>query len=243
MKFLTLTVALLAGLSAAYAIDYTNEIINAVPVSGGLSGEGHHTGYWDCCKPSCAWTGNAYTDPPVRGCAADGVTTVDKELQSGCASDGGSYSCTDQVAHAANKSFALGFTAASFTGGTDYSMCCRCVLLTWKYDTQDPKRQILVQITNTGGDLLSNQFDLAIPGCGVGYVADGCTNQWGAPVGGWGQQYGGVSTEEECSELPEELQVACQFRFEWMDVPDWTVDFVEVECPTALTDISQCIIS
>lgn len=29
----------------------------ATPISGGVSGTGKTTRYWDCCKPSCAWTG------------------------------------------------------------------------------------------------------------------------------------------------------------------------------------------
>jgi len=38
---------------------------------------------------------------------------------------------------------------------------------------------MIVQATNTGGDLGSNHFDLMIPGGGVG-LFDGCSRQYGS---------------------------------------------------------------
>ena len=29
------------------------------------------TGYWDCCKLSCAWPGKGNVDKPVRSCEAE----------------------------------------------------------------------------------------------------------------------------------------------------------------------------
>ena len=64
-------------------------------------------------------------------------------------------------------------------------------------------KKMIVQATNTGGDLAQGQFDLAIPGGGVGICewqyldmpkgrllihmlpVNGCTDEWGAPSGGW----------------------------------------------------------
>lgn len=54
---------------------------------------------------------------------------------------------------------------------------------------------MVVQVTNTGSDLSKNNFDIAIPGGGVG-LFNGCSNQWNAPVDGWGDRYGGVHTIE-----------------------------------------------
>ncbi|KAJ8978007.1 hypothetical protein NQ317_004552 [Molorchus minor] len=243
MKFLIVLTALVASFGASLGdIDYTNENIAIEVVSGGVSGSGYNTGYWDCCKPSCAWIGNSLTESPVRGCAIDGVTTIDIEEQSGCGS-GGSYMCTDQNPYAANATFAYGFTAASFVGGTDYSMCCRCLLLEWIHD--ETGRQFVVQVTNTGGDLLNNQFDLGIPGTGVGYQTQGCVKQWNAPETGWGEQYGGLSSEDQCVEMPEALQPGCRFKFEWMwhNLPDNQLTFTEVVCPKQITDISGCVVT
>lgn len=100
---------------------------------------------------------------------------------------------------------------------------------------------MIVQATNTGGDLGNNHFDLAMPGGGVG-IYNACTNQWGAPSQGWGKQYGGISSRSECDAFPEKLKAGCYWRFDWFknaDNPD--VTFEKVTCPKAITDRSGCI--
>ena len=100
---------------------------------------------------------------------------------------------------------------------------------------------MIIQATNTGADLAQGQFDLAIPGGGVG-IYNGCTAEWGAPSSGWGAQYGGISSNT-CSSFPQALQPGCDFRFgdffEGADNP--TVDYKEVTCPTVLTDKTGCV--
>lgn len=116
---------------------------------------------------------------------------------------------------------------------------------------------MIVQATNTGGDLGQNHFDIAMPGKQPSYTPllhtndlqgggvglfNACTNQWGAPPQGWGQQYGGISSRSECDGFPAKLKAGCQWRFDWFggaDNPD--VSFKEVTCPKALTDKSKCI--
>nr|AZH23718.1 endo-beta-1,4-glucanase [Gastrophysa viridula] len=211
-----------------------------VPVEGGLSGDGHTTRYWDCCKPSCAWKENIKTPTmvPVDTCAKDGETVVSPSIQSGCAG-GTSYMCSNQQATVINSTLAYGFAAGSFTGGVDYNYCCACMLLS--FQGQLAGKQLLVQITNTGGDLGSNQFDLALPGGGVGIFTQGCHDQWNAPWSGWGDQYGGVSSAEQCGELPESLQPGCRFRFEFLENADNpAVKFQQVKCPAELVAISKC---
>ena len=65
-------------------------------------------------------------------------------------------------------------------------------------------KKFAVQVTNTGGDLGENHFDIQIPGGGVG-IFNGCSVQYGAPNDGWGQRYGGVSNVGECGQLPGDL--------------------------------------
>lgn len=99
---------------------------------------------------------------------------------------------------------------------------------------------MVVQVTNTGADAYKNQFDLGLPGAGVGYN-NGCERQFHAPHDGWGKRYGGVATKEECKQLPEALQAGCRWRFEFLKgVPIPAVKFTEVECPEAIVKISQC---
>jgi hypothetical protein len=102
-------------------------------------------------------------------------------------------------------------------------------------------KKMVVQATNTGGDLGENHFDLAIPGGGVG-IFNGCTAQFGAPASGWGQQYGGISSRSECDNFPEKLKPGCKWRFDWFknaDNPE--VSFKPVSCPKALTDKTGCV--
>lgn len=99
---------------------------------------------------------------------------------------------------------------------------------------------MLLQVTNTGSDVGEGHFDLQIPGGGVG-IFNGCSSQWGAPSGGWGAQYGGVSSASQCSQLPGQLQGGCNWRFGWFQGADNpTVNYQKVACPSQLTSISGC---
>nr|AKH90729.1 cellulase I [Batocera horsfieldi] len=217
-----------------------SKLYNPVPVQDGVSGTGITTRYWDCCKPSCAWVENLKdkTGTPVASCSSDGSSTVAASVQSSCIG-GASYMCSNQQPTAVNETFALGFVAASFTGGVDTNLCCACIKLSFQDALQG--KTMVVQITNTGGDLGSNQFDIAIPGGGVGIFTEGCSSQWGCPSSGWGDQYGGVSSESGCSELPSVLQDGCKFRFEFMQgASNPGVTFEQVECPSELVAITGC---
>ncbi|CAG9766605.1 unnamed protein product [Ceutorhynchus assimilis] len=204
-----------------------------------VSGSGTTTRYWDCCKPSCSWKENVATSTPVNSCSKDGTTKVDPSVTSGCDSDGTSYVCNNLQPWAVNDTLAYGYVAASFTGGVDNSKCCVCLKLT--FTNALAGKTMIVQNVNTGGDLSSNHFDIQIPGGGVGIFTRGCSTQWNAPQSGWGQQYGGVSSDAECSQLPEELQAGCHFRFGWYQNADNpNVNFEQVTCPKELTSRSGC---
>jgi hypothetical protein len=96
---------------------------------------------------------------------------------------------------------------------------------------------MVVQSTNTGGDISNNHFDILIPGGGVG-LFDGCTPQYGSFPGA---QYGGVSSRDECEQMPAALKAGCQWRFDWFqnaDNPNF--EFEQVQCPSQITAISGC---
>ncbi|XP_023029507.2 endoglucanase isoform X1 [Leptinotarsa decemlineata] len=213
-----------------------------IPIPGGKQGTGVTTRFWDCCKPSCSWRGNLRNTSatPVTSCGIDGDTAVDPDLMSACdlQNKGPAYMCTNQQPFVVNSTLAYGYVAASFTGSTDYQLCCGCVLLS--FQGQLAGKHLLAQVTDAGSDLVVNQFDIAIPGGGVG-IGNGCTEQWNAPPDGWGARYGGISTEEECDELPIQLQPGCHFRFQFMEgVPNPDVTFIQVECPRELVDTTGC---
>ncbi|KAL1931150.1 hypothetical protein VTP01DRAFT_10287 [Rhizomucor pusillus] len=208
------------------------------PISGGASGDGTTTRYWDCCKASCSWPGKAPVTNPVGTCAKDGVKLVDVNVQSGC-NGGEGYMCNDNQPWAVDDNLSYGFAAASISGKSESDFCCSCYELTFSSGEIEGKKMV-VQVTNTGGDLSNNHFDLQIPGGGVG-IFNGCQTQWDAPSDGWGQRYGGISSASECSQLPKQLQDGCKWRFDWFKNADNpNVSFKQVSCPAELVKKTGC---
>ena len=210
------------------------------PISGGASGNGRSTRYWDCCKASCSWPGKADVTAPVDTCAKNGVSIVDDNTQSGC-NGGSGYMCNNNQPWAVNDNLAYGFAAAAINGGGESRWCCSCFELTFT-STSIAGKKMVVQVTNTGGDLggADGHFDLQLPGGGVG-IFNGCASQWGAPNDGWGQRYGGISDVSQCSQLPAALQAGCKFRFGWFKNADNpSVSFKEVTCPKEIVQRTGC---
>ena len=101
-------------------------------------------------------------------------------------------------------------------------------------------KELIVQVTNTGGDLGNNHFDLQMPGGGVG-MFDGCSAQFSGSSYSWGQRYGGVSQRSDCDRLPAVLQAGCYWRFDWfMNADNPSMQFKPVTCPSALTALTGC---
>ncbi|KAI4957693.1 hypothetical protein J4E86_004832 [Alternaria arbusti] len=202
---------------------------------------GKTTRYWDCCKGSCAWAGKAPVTKPIATCDKNDNPLTNLNAKSGCESGGGeAYMCTDQSPWAVNDDLAYGFAAVKLAGKTESDWCCACYEMTFTSGPVSGKKMI-VQTTNTGGDLGDNHFDIAMPGGGVG-IFNACTAQFGAPPNGWGQQYGGISSRSECDGFPEKLKPGCQWRFDWFKNADNpSVSFKEVTCPKELTDKTGCV--
>ncbi|KAH8822753.1 glycoside hydrolase family 45 protein [Flagelloscypha sp. PMI_526] len=203
----------------------------------GAQSTGQTTRYWDCCKPSCAWSGKASVTKPVLTCDKAGNTLTSPDVKSGC--DGGTaFTCVNNQPWAVNDTLSYGFAAVKLSGGTEASWCCACYELTFTSGAIAGKK-LVVQATNTGGDLGNNHFDLLMPGGGVGIFTQGCPAQFGSWNGG--AQYGGVSSRAECDNLPSSVRSGCYWRFDWFQNTDNpSVSFTQVTCPTALTSISGC---
>ncbi|VUC31384.1 unnamed protein product [Clonostachys rosea] len=199
------------------------------------SGSGHSTRYWDCCKPSCAWSGKASVSSPVRTCDANNSPLSDVDAKSAC--DGGvAYTCSNNSPWAVNDNLAYGFAATAINGGSESSWCCACYKLTFTSGPASGKVMV-VQSTNTGYDLSNNHFDILMPGGGVG-AFDGCSKQYGSIPG---ERYGGVTSRDQCDQMPSALKQGCYWRFDWFkgsDNPDF--NFEQVKCPSELTSISGC---
>ncbi|KAK2801231.1 hypothetical protein FQN50_007791 [Emmonsiellopsis sp. PD_5] len=198
------------------ALAATLLLSSATTISAQASGSGSTTRYWDCCKPSCAWSGKGLT-PPVTTCDKSDTPLSDPDATSGCEAGGAAFMCTNQSPWAVDDSLSYGFAAVRVNGQTETEWCCACYELTFTSGPVSGKKMV-VQATNTGADLGENHFDIAMPGGGVG-IFNGCTDQWGAPPNGWGERYGGI-TSNTCHEFPEKLQPGCNWRFEWFQAAD-----------------------
>ena len=121
------------------------------------SGSGTTTRYWDCCKPSCAWNSITGVTKPVISCDKNDNPLTSTSTQSGCAG-GTAYMCSDQSPWAVNTDLAYGFAAVSAGNAPS---CCSCYQLTFTSGAIAGKKMI-VQATNTGDDVASTQFDIAV---------------------------------------------------------------------------------
>jgi hypothetical protein len=119
----------------------------------------------------------------------------------GGASGGPNYVCVDQQPFT-NNGILYAFAASNVD-------CCSCYELQFTSTALQGQRMI-IQVTNKGGDLGTNHFDLQIPGGGVG-IFDGCSAQYGQWNGG--QRYGGISAAGQCASLPADVRAGCQWRF------------------------------
>jgi hypothetical protein len=204
-------------------------------VSGG---NGYTTRYWDCCQPHCAQFDG-------HKCSQDG-TSKTGDSQSSC-SGGGSYACYDEAPKAVNDCLSYGYIAKANPN------CGQCYRIQFtgegQYNAKDPGsvaikgKQMIVKVANTGGDVASNQFDLMVPGGGVGQF-NACSKEWG--TNDLGAQYGGFLTNctgsysakkdcvrQQCMKIPSgPARDGCIWFVDWFqaaDNPKFTSQ--QTDCP------------
>mmetsp|Transcript_46932 Transcript_46932/g.135704 ORF Transcript_46932/g.135704 Transcript_46932/m.135704 type:complete len:370 (+) Transcript_46932:38-1147(+) len=221
------------------------------------------TGYWDCCKPSCAWPGKGNVDKPMLACdARTGNVLSDSGERSVC--DGGSAgSCQKHQPFLAHANLALGFAAAAVSGNhglTGDDNCGQCYELRFLNKMHDGgvwggahpllvNKTMVVQVTNIGQDVTgAHSFDIQIPGAGQGIFSNGCAAQYpGFAIGDFDcdNRYGGCTMKEGCRRLPKDLQPGCEWRHDWFrwfhqggQTNNPWIKFRRVRCPQELTAIS-----
>jgi hypothetical protein len=90
------------------------------------SGSGHSTRYWDCCKPSCSWSGKASVNAPALTCDKKDNPISNTNAVNGCEGGGSAFACTNYSPWAVNDNLAYGFAATKLAGGSEDSWCCAC---------------------------------------------------------------------------------------------------------------------
>jgi hypothetical protein len=198
--------------------------------------------YWDCCKPHCSTNGN------IKSCGSDGVS----QNGSGSACSGGqAYTCYSQAPRAIGDNVSYGHVAVP------NPQCGKCYNIqftgTGQHNMNDPGsktlagKHMIVQVTNTGGDVAGNQFDLMIPGGGVGQNPNTCPSQWKVSSGDLGPAQGGFLTgctggyaakkecvRQKCMLLPDgDLRKGCIWFVDWYGAADNPqFRYQDIQCPS-----------
>jgi hypothetical protein len=189
-------------------------------------GNGWASRYWDCCQTHCAQFDG-------HRCGQDGTSSTGNTTSS--CNGGGSFACYDEAPHAVSDCLAYGYIAKSNPN------CGGCYRIQFtgqgQYSDTDPGsmaikgKQMIVKVSNTGGDVGSNQFDLMIPGGGVGQF-NACSKQWG--TSDLGAQYGGFLTNckgdyeakkacvrQQCMKIPSgPAREGCFWFIDWFQIAD-----------------------
>jgi hypothetical protein len=148
----------------------------------------------------------------------------------------------------------LSYGFAAVTGGN--YVCGRCYELQFTGSghsgtnagaTSLNGKTMIVQVINNGG-VGGDQFDLLIPGGGVG-DRNACTTQWG--TSDLGSQYGGYLSacngskscvQQKCDSVfagKPELQAGCSWFLGWFNAADNpNLVFKQTACPSAITQRS-----
>ena len=234
------------------------------PLEGGCMG--YATRYWDCCKPHCGWSANVPGGAsPLNACdMSDNSLGGNVDARNSCEAGGTAYLCHNMVPWAVNDQLSYGFSAVAASSG---DICGKCYQLQFSGVSfnagEDPGstalrgKQMIVQAINVGGDVGSGQFDLSVPGGGVG-IYNACSAQWGVPASELGGQYGGFLQRckeqvsrtdhaalkscvmQSCMNIFEtrgltELAAGCRWFVDWFEVADNpAISYKEVSCPEEL---------
>jgi hypothetical protein len=180
------------------------------------------------------------------------------------------YTCWDQAPHVINDTLAYAFAATSMNG----DRCGKCYML--QFDggenfagiPRDAHRALkgktlVVLSSNVGGEVEENQFDIMIPGGGLGAFTTGFPTQLGIPADDLGKNPGGLLSSciaesgdyykignieylqncirEKCRKVfgnkSKDLLDGCLFIADWyMAADNPTLISKEVECPQYLVD-------
>ena len=179
---------------------------------------------------------------------------------------GGTYTCTDMAPIQVTENLSYGYVAApgaQFGGG-----CGKCFHLQFNggNHANDVKethkalkgKHMIVMASNIGYDVEAGQYDMLVPGGGVG-AFNALSTQIGVPASGLGANGGGFMTEcqqslgwdntveayqecviKKCDEVFKDwpnLLRGCRWYAEWyMAADNPTYNWEEVECPQYLID-------
>jgi hypothetical protein len=195
-----------SSIAAGTSSSATSGVIRYSSLRAGDPGvqTGYASRYWDACKANCSWSGKAQalgSNTRCMNCGSTGMTEIaaNDANRSSCDGGGNAYTCFNQIPKTISNDLAYAFAATPGSGND----CGKCYQLqftgTGKYATDANHRAIegktlIVISSNTGYDVSGGQFDILIPGGGVGKY-NAFTDQlkgFGINNPNMGEQYGGL---------------------------------------------------
>ena len=220
--------------------------------------------FWDCCKPHCGWTANVSGGAALSSCSASNQSYGNNYDVSSACSGGSAYMCYGLTPWAVSSTLAYGY-AATPTGTNSCGKCYEIQFTGAGQNGADPGsaalrgKTMIVQSINVGGDVASNQFDVMVPGGGVG-AFNACSSQWGVSNSQLGEQYGGLLStckkelgynasaaqyqsclRSKCNGLFTDarglgqLREGCLFYVDWFEAADNPkMIYKEVSCPASI---------
>lgn len=259
-------------------------VMNYEKLTDGSANKGWGSRYWDACKPHCALRENVDTTANpfriARNCDINGkeipAFTLSPNVnqwwsgyegtKSACEPGGDAFACTDMAPVKVNDTLSYAFVATSLSN----AQCGQCFQLQFNgggHSGDKPSHKALagktlvVLASNTGGDVGIGQFDIMIPGGGVG-LFDALSRQLGVSKESMGEQYGGLLTtcqkvdlnnnydlpassykdcvRKKCENIfasNENLLKGCLWFADWFEAADNpTYLYKPVECPKYLMD-------
>ncbi|MDR1829356.1 MAG: hypothetical protein LBQ76_01150 [Candidatus Fibromonas sp.] len=247
--------------------------------------EGWASRYWDGCKPHCSWREKVDTTATpfsiCRNCDANNQEipaftispnanqwwTGYEGTKSSCEQGGIAFTCFDMAPLKINDTLSYAFAAAPGTNAA----CGQCYQLQFNGgnhgdDVKEAHRLIngktlIILASNIGHDVEGGQFDILIPGGGVG-AYDSFTNLLGVSKEQMGAEFGGLLTAcqrslnnwdlpakqykdcvaKKCNEIFgkdkfADLLRGCLWFTDWYEAADNpTFLYKEVQCPQYLAD-------
>jgi hypothetical protein len=223
--------------------------------------------YWDGCKPSCSWANKPGPGGQCKECNKQNqlLTPTSDANKSACTNDPNNiaYTCWDMGPFVSSTDPNLAYAFAA----TPSDQCGACYEFTFNGKGQHgtgPSHQALVgkkmivMASNMGGDVGQGQFDLLVPGGGLGQ-SDSFSGQLGLSKSDLGANLGGflsdcpnnnsssVAANQSCLKAKcaqvfggagkEWLRAGCDFYADWlMAANNPQMTYRSVTCPAELSN-------
>lgn len=139
---------------------YAPILLSLIGVGAETTRSAFTTRSWNCCKPSCSWSGVANVTQPVTACDTTNIPLSDPKVQSSC--DGGdAYACANLSPVQINETMSYGFAGVQLEGEDKSGWCRACYGLTFTSGLVRNRTMVVQAVSLVTGTQV-NTFDLFV---------------------------------------------------------------------------------